>query len=99
MSKATTSSVGMIPKTYPVRDLQRRYAAILTWVKEAKRPALLMNKSFPQAVLIDIETYNELVGDPYEYDVKFVLDIDRKALKAHRQGKTKKLRSLRDLTE
>lgn len=97
MSKAVFSSLSLIPQTFPVRDLQRRYADILAFVKQGKKPALLVNKSFPEAVIVDVDTYNNLVRDGYEYDEEYVLKMDRKALKAHRAGKTKKLDSLRSL--
>jgi prevent-host-death family protein len=96
MSKMS-SDVSLIPKIFPVSDLQRRYSEILAWVREDRKPVLLVNKSFPEAVIIDIETYNALVRDSYEYDVQYVLQVDRKAMNAHLNGKSKKLRSLRDL--
>ena len=89
--------MNLIPQIFPVRDLQRRYSDILTFVKQGKKPALLVNKSFPEAVIVDVETYNNLVRDDYEYDEEYVLKMDQKALKAHRAGKTKKLGSLRNL--
>lgn len=96
MSKAF-SNMSLIPRIFPVRDLQRRYADILDFVREERKPALLVNKSFPEAVIIDVETYNSLVSEDYAYDEDYVLKMDQKAIKAHRSGKTRKLSSLRSL--
>lgn len=90
-------SIGVIPPTYPVRDLQRNYAAIVKKVKSNKQPVVLINKSQPEAVLVDIETYNRLVADDYQYDEDYVLKMDKVAVAEHKAGKTKKLESLKDL--
>lgn len=91
------SNIAIIPKTFPVRDLQRRYADILDLVKSEKSPVLLLNKSRPEAIIMDVETYNSLASDNYIYDEDYILKIDKKALAEHKAKKTKKLRSLRDL--
>ncbi|MFA5994990.1 MAG: hypothetical protein WC801_00920 [Patescibacteria group bacterium] len=92
-----TQQLSIIPTSYPVRDLQRKYTDILDFIKIHKAPALLINKSKPEAVILDIETYNNLVTDNYEYDEDYVLALDKQAMAEHRAGKTKKLRSLQDL--
>ncbi len=92
-----TQQLSLIPATYPVRDLQRHYADILAMVKNQKMPALLLNKSKPEAVILDVETYNTLVADQFTYDPEAILAIDRQARAEHAAGKTKKLRSLADL--
>lgn len=86
-----------IPNSFPVRDLQRRYSAILKFVKDNRAPALLLNNSRAEAVVLDIASYNDLVSDRYEYDEEYILALDKKAQAEHRAGKTKKLGSLADL--
>ena len=89
--------LSIIPTSFPVRDLQRRYSSILAFVKTNKAPALLLSNSHPEAVILDIETYNTLVADNYQYDESFIVALDSKAVAEHKTGKTKKLRSLADL--
>lgn len=89
--------ISPIPVTFPVRDLQRKYADIMDYVKESKSPALLINKSRPEAVVLDIETYNALVEDHWTYDENVVLRAHQDAMREFAQGKAKKLRSLSDL--
>lgn len=86
-----------IPNSFPVRDLQRRYSTILKFVKDNRAPALLLNNSRAEAVVLDIATYNDLVTDRYEYDEEYILALDIKAQAEHRAGKTKKLGSLAGL--
>lgn len=92
-----TQQLSIIPTSYPVRDLQRKYSDILEFIKTHKAPALLINKSKPEAVILDIETYNNLVTDSYAYDEDYILALDKQAMTEHKSGKTKKLRSLADL--
>lgn len=89
--------LSIIPTSFPVRDLQRRYSAILQFVKAKRAPALLLNNSRAEAVILDIATYNALVSDDYQYDDQYVLELDKKAQAEHKAGKTKKLHSLADL--
>ena len=92
-----TQQISVIPTSFPVRDLQRRYSDILKFVKINQAPALLLNNSRAEAVILDIGTYNALVADDYQYDEKYILELDKKAQTEHKSGKTKKLKSLADL--
>ena len=89
--------LSMIPESFPVRDLQRRYSDILKFVKANRAPALLLNHSKAEAVVLDITTYNALVSDDYQYDDAYVFALDKKAQAEHKAGKTKKLSSLANL--
>jgi len=89
--------LSIIPTSFPVRDLQRRYSDILKFVKNNQAPALLLNNSRAEVVILDITTYNALVSDDYHYDENYVLELDKKAQAEHRAGKTKKLKSLKNL--
>ena len=92
-----THQLSVIPTSFPVRDLQRRYSDILKFVKNNQAPALLLNNSRAEAVILDIATYNALASDDYLYDEPYVLALDKKAQAEHKAGKTKKLGSLADL--
>lgn len=86
-----------IPQTYSIRDLQRRHRAIFSTLKRSRGAALLMRHQTPEAVLIDIESYNALVRDDYAYDEPRVAKLIAAARRSARVGKTKVLRSWNDL--
>ena len=86
-----------MPATYSIRELQRSYRAILDTLKRSRGSALLLNHRIPEAVLLDVETYNALVGDDYAYDEVTTAKLVAAARASYRKGKAKKLRSWSDL--
>lgn len=86
-----------IPKTYATRDLQRQYRSIIDSAKKTREPVVLINNSAPEAVLLDIETYNLLVNDDYAWDEDFVLKQVAAADRSPRAGKSTQLHSWDDL--
>ena len=86
-----------IPRTYSTRDLQRQYRSIIDSAKATKDAVVLINNSAPEAVLLDVETYNQLVSDDYAWDEAFVLKQVASADTSSRAGKSKKLTSWNDL--
>ncbi|MBI4437833.1 type II toxin-antitoxin system Phd/YefM family antitoxin [Candidatus Uhrbacteria bacterium] len=88
-----------IPRTFSTRDLQRQYRSIIDSAKQTKEAVVLINNSTPEAVLLDVETYNQLVQDDYAWDESFVLKQVAQANKSSRGGKSKKLTSWGDLDD
>ncbi|MCR4313624.1 MAG: type II toxin-antitoxin system Phd/YefM family antitoxin [Candidatus Uhrbacteria bacterium] len=86
-----------LPKTCATRDLQRRYRAIIDSAKKTREPVVLINNSAPEAVLLDIETYNQLTRDEYAWDEAFVLKQVAVADRSSRSGASKHLDSWDDL--
>lgn len=86
-----------IVKSYSVRDLQRDYRAVLDDAKESNDAILLINNSVPEAVVLNIETYNALVQDGYPLDEAFALKQVREAQRSCQKGKAKVLKSWDDL--
>ena len=83
--------------TYSVRDLQRNYRAVIDDAKRTKDAVVLINNSVPEAVLLDVETYNALVVDDYPWDVPYVLKQVAAADKSIKAGKVRRLMSVDDL--
>lgn len=86
-----------ITKSYSVRDLQRNYRAVLDCAKESHDAVLLINNSIPEAVVLDVETYNALVTDSFAYDEPRVEKLVKEARKSFRTGKAKKLNDWNEL--
>lgn len=86
-----------IPKTCATRDLQRKYRSIIDSAKETREPVVLINNSVPEAVLMDVGTYNQLVNDDYAWDEDFVLKQVAAANQSSRTDKSVQLHSWDDL--
>lgn len=86
-----------VPKTFATRDLQRNYRAIVDMAKKIREPIVLINNSAPEAVLMDVGTYNLLVNDGYVWDEDFVLKQVEVADRSSRAGKSVRLQSWDDL--
>jgi PHD/YefM family antitoxin component YafN of YafNO toxin-antitoxin module len=91
------SIMNPIALSYSVRDLQRNYRAVLNDAKRTHDAVLLINNSVPEAVVLDVETYNALVGDNYVWDEKQTLKLVKEAVKSCKTGKAKRLKSWDDL--
>ena len=88
-----------LPRTFSTRDLQRQYRSIIDSAKQTKDAIVLINNSIPEAVLLDVETYNQLVQDDYAWDEAFVLKQVAQVNKSSRAGKSKQLISWNDLDD
>jgi prevent-host-death family protein len=86
-----------VSPSYSVRDLQRNYRAVIDEAKRTHDAIMLINNSKPEAVVLDIETYNALATDDYLWDEKKTLKLVKEAEKSIKAGKGKLLKSWRDL--
>lgn len=86
-----------IPQTFTTRDLQRKYRAIIDTARETRDAVVLINNSQPEAVLLDIETYQQLVADNYLFDVPDTLKRVQEAERSYLAGKARELRSWNEL--
>ncbi len=86
-----------ITKSYSVRDLQRNYRAVLDAAAKSHDAVLLINNSVPEAVVLDVETYNFLVTDTFAYDERRVSKLITEARKSFRLGKAKKMKDWDEL--
>ena len=87
-----------IPKTFTTRDLQRRYRTIINAARESRDAVVLINNSQPEAVILSIDTYNQLVNDDYIFDEPYTLRRVEQARRSYRAGKAKVLKSWKELT-
>ena len=86
-----------IPKLIPARQLQRRYRAVIDAVKRSRDAVVLVHNNVPEAVLLDLETYDHLVRDDYAYDEARTLRLVEQARRSYRAGKARVLHSWNDL--
>ncbi len=90
-------SLNPIPASFSVRDLQRKYRDIIDTAKHSKDAVILINNSRPEAVVLDVETYDALVREAYPYDEAYVqksIELSRASIK---KDGIKKLRSWDEL--
>lgn len=78
----------VIPNLASSRDIQRNYRVLFDRVKKTKRPLLVLQNNKPDVAIIDVSKFEELEA------VSSVL----RSLKEIKQGKTKLLNSLADLS-
>lgn len=86
-----------IAKSYSVRDLQRDYRSVIDDAKKTRDAVVLINNSKPEAVVLDIETYNTLTQDGYPLDETFALKQVKEAQRSYQKGKAKVLKNWDDL--
>lgn len=86
-----------MPKTATTQQLQKQYRPLFNHIIEHKQPLVILNKNNPEVVIIDMETFEELLESKKKYEeqrAEKALKIYKKEKKA---GKLKKLNSLADL--
>lgn len=86
-----------IPTSYSVRDLQRKYRDIINTAKRSKDAVVLINNSRPEAVVLDAQTYNDLVLDHYPYDETYTLKAVERSRTSLKKDGVQKLRSWEEL--
>lgn len=81
-----------LPDTASVQEIQRNYRRLLDKVKATRNPLFILRNNLPEAVILDVESWNALVK-------KMIHKEEHDALKAitsfeseRRSGKLKKLR-------
>lgn len=95
MPKITT-----LPDTASVQEIQRNYRKLLDRVKISRNPLFILRNSLPEAVVVDYESWNEIVRKLRTEEEKQALEAIRVFEKDRRRGKLKKLKgSLVDLME
>lgn len=88
-----------IPTSFSVRDLQRDYRAVLDMAKKTHDAVVLINHSIPEAVVLDIETYNLLAKDDYALDEKYAYKLVQASKRSHRAGNVQWLKSWDELDQ
>lgn len=90
-------SLNPIPTSFSVRDLQRKYRDIIDAAKRSKDAIVLINNSRPEAVVLDVETYGDLIRDAYPYDESYTLRTVERSRKSAKGGRTKQLKTWDEL--
>jgi PHD/YefM family antitoxin component YafN of YafNO toxin-antitoxin module len=86
-----------IAPSYSVRDLQRHYRDVIDTAKRLKEAVVLINNSRPEAVVIDAQTYNELIASLYPYDETLVTNAIARSKASLKGKKPTRLSSWDDL--
>lgn len=85
-----------------VADIQRRYRYLVEEMKKARRPLVILNNGAPDAVVMDVATYNTFVERLNELEEKYLLRVAEEGIKEFEKGKTislKKGQKLLDLIQ
>ncbi|MBI3109566.1 type II toxin-antitoxin system Phd/YefM family antitoxin [Candidatus Daviesbacteria bacterium] len=57
-----------------ISELQRGYASLIKRIKKMSKPLLLLRRNEPEAVLISVPTYEDLVEKKRLYEEKMALE-------------------------
>jgi len=74
-----------------VAELQRGYKKLLNTIKNTGTPLVIVNNGKPEAVLVDIGTYQDQVSKLEELENSYLLRVAKKGLGEYKKGKTTKL--------
>lgn len=86
-----------LPNIASVRDMQRNYKTLFTIIKQTKKPLYLLSNNKPQVVVLDINFFENILQKMRVLEEQIVLDIVEEGLAEYKKGKTKVLKSLKDL--
>lgn len=94
MLKITT-----LPETASVAEIQRNYRKLLNKAKSTRSPLYILRNNFPEAVIVDVQSWNEIVRrlqreeerDALEAIREYEIEKKAGALKVLSAGKLSKL--------
>lgn len=89
--------LNLVPNTVSVRELQRNYREVIKKAKQSQDAIVLLNNSKPEAVILDTQTYNDLMADNYTINESKILRLVNQARRSYKAGKAKRLASWNDL--
>ncbi|MEK7164945.1 MAG: type II toxin-antitoxin system Phd/YefM family antitoxin [Patescibacteria group bacterium] len=92
--------IDILPATASVQEMQRNYRKLLDKVKSSRRPLFLLRNNFPEAVIVDVQSWEELASRVVAQEEAAAQAAVEAFDKAKREGKLKVLRgSLTDLMD
>lgn len=92
--------IDTLPATASVQEIQRNYRKLLDKVKLTRRPLFLLRNNFPEAVIVDMQSWEELASRVVAQEEAVAQAAIEAFNKAKKEGKLKVLRgSLTDLMD
>ena len=89
-----------LPKTASVQDVQRNYRKLVDEVKATGNPLFILRNNTPEAVIVDVESWNNITKRSQAEEEREALEAIRIYRKEKKAGKLKVLRgSLADLID
>ncbi|MBU4331518.1 type II toxin-antitoxin system Phd/YefM family antitoxin [Patescibacteria group bacterium] len=86
-----------LPQMASVQELQRHYRKLLDLVKRTKEPLYLLRNNKPEAVILDLDKYEEMVEVRRKAEEADTLAMYKAYKKAKKEGKLKTVKSLGEL--
>lgn len=86
-----------MPKTATTQQIQKQYRALFDEVIQKKEPLVIMNKNAPQVVIIDMQTFENLLESKQKYEEAMAMKAIKSYEKDKAAGKLIKANSLKDL--
>lgn len=100
MKKAFSNKFVIFPETVSVREMQRNYRQLLDKAKTFRVPLFILKNNSPEAVIVDIESWNEIAAKVLQREEKEALKAISVFNKERRQKRLKVLKgSLTDLVD
>ena len=91
--------MSILPKLTSAAKMQRSYKKVIEAVKETKEPVVILRRNKPEAAIIDIETFEEILQKAESFDELKAIEAIKRSEKEYRGGKAKKLKSLKSLLD
>ncbi len=90
--------ISILPETASVQEIQRNYRRLLDKVKSTRTPLFILRNSLPEAVIVDVKSWNEIVTRLQKEEERLALEAIKTFETERRRGKLKLLKgSLADL--
>lgn len=88
-----------MPKTASVQQIQKAYRPLFDEVIEKREPLVILSNNKPEVVVVDVETFEDLMKIKEEWEWKDTKEAIEEAEKELKEGKLKELKSLADLID
>ena len=84
--------IDILPATASAQEIQRNYRKLLDKVKTSRRPLFLLRNNFPEAVIVDVKSWEELAARVIANEEAEALAAIENFTRAKKEGKLKVLR-------
>jgi len=80
-------NISSISQLASISDLQRDYNSLLEKIKKLAQPVLLLRRNKPEAVLLSVKSFEDLIEKKRLFEEKMVLEIIEKFEKDKKAGR------------
>lgn len=90
-------TISMLDQIISVEDLIRNYRAVFDRVKESNKPMIVLRRTTPDVILVDIEWFKKTEAKLRELEELKIEKIVEEGRHEYKKGKAKALKSITSL--